>query len=51
VYTLDTNAIIYYLKDDPEAVPALRKIFSEDTPLYISTITEPELFGFPALTD
>jgi predicted nucleic acid-binding protein len=51
VYTLDTNAIIYYLKDDPEAVAALREIFSEDTPLYISTITEAELFGFPTLSD
>ena len=51
MYTLDTNAIIYYLKDDPEAVAALREIFSEDTPLYISTITEAELFGFPTLSD
>jgi predicted nucleic acid-binding protein len=51
VYTLDTNAIIYYLKDDSEAVTALREIFSEDSPLYISAITEAELFGFPALSD
>lgn len=51
MYTLDTNAIIYYLKDDPEAVPALNHVFSQDTPLYISAITEVELFGFPKLSD
>jgi predicted nucleic acid-binding protein len=51
VYTLDTNAIIYYLKDDPDAVAALSEIFSQDTPLYISAITEIELFGFPTLSD
>lgn len=51
MYTLDTNAIIYYLKDDLEAVPALNHLFSQDTPLYISAITEVELFGFPKLND
>jgi len=51
VYTLDTNTIIYYLKDDPDAVAALRDIFSRDTPLYISAVTEIELFGFPTLND
>jgi predicted nucleic acid-binding protein len=51
VYTLDTNAIIYYLKDEAAAVKTLTKIFSEDAPLYISAITEVELFGFPNLAD
>ena len=51
MYTLDTNTIIYYLKDDPDAVAALRDIFSRDTPLYISAVTEIELFGFPTLND
>jgi predicted nucleic acid-binding protein len=51
VYTLDTNTIIYYLKDDPDAVPALRDIFSQDIPLYISALSEIELFGFPTLSD
>jgi predicted nucleic acid-binding protein len=51
VYTLDTNTIIYYLKDDPDAVAALRDIFSQDAPLYISAITEIELFGFPMLSN
>ena len=49
MYTLDTNAIIYYLKDDPDAVKVLRNIFSQDVPLYISAMTEIELFGFPKL--
>jgi predicted nucleic acid-binding protein len=51
VYTLDTNAIIYYLKDDPHAVAVLSDIFTENTPLYISAITEIELFGFSKLSD
>jgi len=51
VYTLDTNAIIYYLKDDPDAVIILSNIFTQDTPLYISAITEIELFGFSKLSD
>lgn len=50
VYTIDTNAIIYYLKDDAEAVLALRDIFTRDTPLYVSVITEIELFGFSGLS-
>ncbi len=51
MYVFDTNAIIYYLQDDPDAVPVLENIFSQDSPLYISTITEAELFGFSSLTE
>jgi predicted nucleic acid-binding protein len=51
MYVLDTNAIIYYLKDEPYAVNTLEDIFSQDSPIFISTITESELFGFPSLTD
>ncbi|MEK6681829.1 MAG: type II toxin-antitoxin system VapC family toxin [Nitrospirota bacterium] len=51
MYTLDTNAIIYYLKDDPHAVAVLSDIFTENTPFYISAITEIELFGFSKLSD
>ncbi len=51
MYTLDTNTIIYYLKDDPDAVAELRNIFLQNTPLYISAVTEIELFGFPLLSD
>jgi len=50
VYTLDTNAIIYYLKDDSDAVLVLRDIFVQKSPLYVSAITEVELFGFSNLT-
>jgi predicted nucleic acid-binding protein len=48
-YTLDTNAILYYLKDDSKAVSLLREIFSHEAPLYISAITELELFAYPSL--
>ena len=49
-YTLDTNAILYYLKDDSNAVSLLREMFGHDAPVYISTITELELFAFSNLT-
>ncbi|MPZ78070.1 MAG: PIN domain-containing protein [Deltaproteobacteria bacterium] len=48
-YTLDTNAILYYLKDDSNAVSLLREIFAHDAPVYISAITELELFAFSNL--
>ena len=48
-YTLDTNAILYYLKDDSDTVSLLREIFAHDTPLYVSAITELELFAYPSL--
>ncbi|MBI5745577.1 MAG: type II toxin-antitoxin system VapC family toxin [Nitrospirae bacterium] len=50
MYTLDTNAIIYYLKDDQDAVIVLSSIFTQNIPLYISAITEIELFSFPELS-
>lgn len=46
MYTLDTNAIIYYLKNEPQAVFVLNEILAQDVPVYISTITELELFSF-----
>ena len=51
MYTLDTNAIIYYLKSDATAVSVLEPIFSQDVALYVSAITELELLSSPALTD
>lgn len=51
MYTLDTNAIIYFLKDEISVVSLLKGIFLQNVPLYISAITEIELFGFPKLTD
>lgn len=50
MYTLDTNAILYYLKGDPGTVSSLRKIFSQNVPLYVSAITELELFAFSDLS-
>jgi predicted nucleic acid-binding protein len=51
VYTLDTNAIIYYLKSEATAVSVLEPVFAQDIALYVSAITELELFSSPALTD
>jgi predicted nucleic acid-binding protein len=51
VYTLDTNAIIYYLKSEAAAVSVLEPVFAQDIALYVSAITELELFSSPALTD
>jgi toxin FitB len=50
VYVLDTNAIIYYTDDEPVAVAALEPLFSANHPIYISTLTELELFSHAALT-
>ena len=50
MYTLDTNAILYYLKDDPATVSSLRAIFAQNVPLYVSAITELELFAFSNLS-
>ncbi len=50
VYTLDTNAIIYYLTGDKRAIPRLREILFRNAPLYISAITELELFSFSKLS-
>ena len=50
MHTLDTNAIIYYLKGD-EAAAALNALFAQPTTLYISAITEAELFSFSGLDD
>lgn len=50
MYTLDTNAVLYYLKDDREAVSFLRAIFADRITLYISAITELELFAFSKLS-
>ncbi|MBU2578616.1 type II toxin-antitoxin system VapC family toxin [Patescibacteria group bacterium] len=50
MYTLDTNAIIYYLKDDSEVVIFLDKILNQPSPIYIASVSEVELFGFSKLT-
>ncbi len=50
MYTLDTNAILYYLKDDADAVAVLRGVFGENVPVYVSAVTELELFAYPNLS-
>lgn len=49
MYTLDTNTIIYYLKNDAKAASFLEKILNRNFPIYISAVTEVELFGFSGL--
>ena len=51
MYVLDTNAIIYYTDDEPAAIAALEPLFSANHPIYISTLTELELFSHAALTE
>ena len=51
MYTLDTNAIIYYLKGDAAAVSVLEPLLAPDIALYVSAVTELELLSSPALTD
>ena len=50
MYTLDTNAILYYLKDDSNVVSIFREVFAQNVPVYISAVTELELFAFTNLT-
>lgn len=51
MYTLDTNTIIYYLKGESKTASVLDKIFlKNNSPIYISSITEAELFSFSGLT-
>lgn len=50
MYTLDTNAVLYYLEDDPDAVTVLQGIFAQNVPLYVSAVTELELFAFSTPT-
>lgn len=50
MYTLDTNVIIYFLKDDPKVVNSLREKIFQDSRFFISTITEAELLSYPEMT-
>jgi predicted nucleic acid-binding protein len=51
VYTLDTNAIIYYLDEDPTVVPLLEPILGQDMAIFVSVVTELELLSHPGLTE
>lgn len=51
MYTLDTNIIIYYLDRDDRVLPLIQELFKQNSPIYISAISEIELFGFSRLTE
>jgi len=51
VYTLDTNAIIYYLDEEPTVVPLLEPILGQDMAIFVSVVTELELLSHPGLTE
>lgn len=51
MYVLDTNAIIYYTDDEPAAVTVLEPLFVDNRPVYISALTELELFSHPHLSE
>ncbi len=48
--TLDTNALIYYLKADVVATEVIRSAFEAYTPMFVATVTELELFSLPTIT-
>jgi predicted nucleic acid-binding protein len=51
VYTLDTNAIIYYMENDATVALLVQAILDDPTiPVYVSTITEAELFSHTSLS-
>ncbi len=50
-FTFDTNTIIYYLKGDKKASHVIEEILKNNPAIYISTITEVELFGFSKITE
>jgi predicted nucleic acid-binding protein len=50
VYTLDTNTIIYYIKGEERVVEILDRLFSQPQPIYVSAITELELFSFSKMS-
>jgi predicted nucleic acid-binding protein len=51
MYLLDTNAVIYYVKEESNVVSIIEDIYTKNVPVYVSVITEAELFGFPQLSD
>lgn len=51
MYVLDTNAVIYYVKEDAEVVSIIEDIYTKNVPVYVSTMTEAELFAFPQMSD
>src|SRR3989344_852416 len=50
-YTLDTNTIIYYLHADQGVRRFVDISIANETPIYISVISESELLRYKGLTD
>jgi len=50
MYTLDTNAVIYHLHDEPSVSEFVESAIRAHAPLYLSSITITELLRFPALS-
>jgi tRNA(fMet)-specific endonuclease VapC len=51
MYTLDTNIIIYLMNGEEQVAAFLRDLFAQKHAIYVSTITETELFSYPHLHD
>ena len=50
MYTLDTNIIIYYFNGEAPILAFLREQMEQGAPLFISAVTEHELYSYPHLT-
>lgn len=50
MYTLDTNIIIYYFNGEAPILAFLREQIEQGAPLFVSTVTEHELYSYPHLT-
>ena len=50
MYTLDTNIIIYYFNGEAPILVFLREQMEQGAPLFISAVTEHELYSYPHLT-
>ena len=49
MYTLDTNIIIYYFNGEAPILAFLRAQIAQGAPLFVSTVTEHELYSYPHL--
>ena len=50
MYTLDTNAILYYVSGDVSVRAVIDRALAESTPLYTSAVTIVELLRFQKLS-
>jgi toxin FitB len=50
VYTLDTDIIIYYFNGEAPILAFLREQTEQGAPLFVSAVTEHELYSYPHLT-